>query len=75
LEFVPEFVSADAPLDRMVAPLPVRSMNAIHSRPAAPARVSKPRSTAKHTSAAPAATRKPAKPNFFKRELLRIIIK
>jgi hypothetical protein len=75
LEFVPEFVSADAPLDRMASPLPVQLMNAHPRRPAAAARVSKPCSPAKHASAAPAATRRSAKPNFFKRELLRIIIK
>jgi hypothetical protein len=74
LEFVPEFVSADAPLDRTAAPLPVHLMTAIRSRPAAPARLSKPRSPAKHAPGAPPATRRSAKPNFFKR-VLRLVIK
>jgi hypothetical protein len=71
-------VRTDAPSVRMATPLPVHLMYASHTRPAAPARVSKAHSPTKHASSAsnaPPVTRKPARPNFFKRVLLRIVIK
>jgi transcriptional regulator with XRE-family HTH domain len=54
------------------------TLAATHTRPGAPTHGPKAHAPAKHAStasAAPTATRKPAKQNFFKRVLLRIVVK
>ena len=75
-DFVPDFVSTDAPFARLATPLSSRLRDTIPTRPVPPAHVSKAHFPAKHASAAPAATPpRPARPSFFKRHLLRIVIK
>lgn len=73
-EFVPEFVTSDAPLARTNLPVRGHVVYAVQTRTAAPSRASKGRPTVKRAKAA-ASRGKPAKPDFFKRQLLRIILK
>ena len=62
------------PIDRVQKPAEPRDGPAVQTAPAAKAHASKARTAAKRPAAAP--PRKPvSKPNFFKRELLRIVIK
>ncbi|HEX6464409.1 MAG TPA: helix-turn-helix domain-containing protein, partial [Vicinamibacterales bacterium] len=76
-EFVPEVVNPDEPLIRADTPLPTHLpthlRSAVRTQPVAPAHVSKGRASVKHGSRAVSLTRRPARPNFFKRQLLRII--
>lgn len=72
--FVPEFVTSDAPLARPNLPVRGHIVYAVQTRTTAPSQPSKARPTVKRAKAA-APRGKPAKPNFFKRQLLRIILK
>ena len=73
-DFVPEFINTDAPLVRMDTPLATHLRYAAQTGPVAPVRLSRARAPVKRASGAAPPTRRP-RSAFFKRHVLRIIIK